>query len=79
MYSIFDYEVDFGLILANYPDQVEDVMFLLQQNMKKGPLVARVLKLFLHLHLVFTSGITFNYFIKVTQQHSKSKGFSLHA
>lgn len=46
--------------------------------MKKGPLVARVLKLSLHLHLVFTSGITFNYLIKVTLQHSWSKGFSLY-
>lgn len=38
---------------------------LLQQKMKIGPLVARVLKLFLHFHLVFTTGITFNYLLKV--------------
>lgn len=37
----------------------------LQQKMKMGPLVARVLKLFLHFHLVFSTGITFNYLIKV--------------
>uniref|UniRef100_H3CF34 Dpy-19 like 4 n=2 Tax=Tetraodon nigroviridis TaxID=99883 RepID=H3CF34_TETNG len=43
-----------GSVLAKY----------FQQNMKKGPLVARVLKLALHLHLVFTWGITFNYLIK---------------
>ncbi|XP_011607158.1 probable C-mannosyltransferase DPY19L4 isoform X3 [Takifugu rubripes] len=35
-----------------------------QQNMKKGPLVARVLKLSLHLHLVFSTSITFNYLMK---------------
>lgn len=38
---------------------------LLQQKMKMGPLVARVLKLFLHFHLVFTTGITFSYLLKV--------------
>ncbi|XP_061903306.1 probable C-mannosyltransferase DPY19L4 isoform X1 [Entelurus aequoreus] len=36
----------------------------LQQKMKKGPLLARVMKLFLHFHLVFSTGITFNYLIK---------------
>ncbi|XP_077447334.1 putative C-mannosyltransferase DPY19L4 [Stigmatopora argus] len=36
----------------------------LQQKMKKGPLIARVIKLLLHFHLVFTTAITFNYFIK---------------
>ncbi|XP_057683120.1 probable C-mannosyltransferase DPY19L4 isoform X2 [Corythoichthys intestinalis] len=36
----------------------------LQQKMKKGPLVARVIKLLLHFHLVFTTAITFNYLIK---------------
>lgn len=30
-----------------------------------GPLVARVMKLFLHFHLVFTAGITFSYLVKV--------------
>lgn len=38
---------------------------LLQQKMKMGPLVARVMKLFLHFHLVFTTGITFSYLVKV--------------
>ncbi|XP_047239438.1 probable C-mannosyltransferase DPY19L4 isoform X2 [Girardinichthys multiradiatus] len=35
-----------------------------QRKMKMGPLVARVMKLLLHFHLVFTSGITFSYLIK---------------
>lgn len=43
-----------GSVLARY----------FQQKMKIGPLVARVLKLFLHFHLVFTTGITFNYLLK---------------
>lgn len=33
--------------------------------MKVGPLVARVMKLFLHFYLVFTSGITYSYLVKV--------------
>ncbi|XP_076850215.1 putative C-mannosyltransferase DPY19L4 isoform X2 [Brachyhypopomus gauderio] len=36
----------------------------LQQNMKIGPLVARLMKIVLHLYLVFTTGITFNYLVK---------------
>ncbi|KAI4889481.1 hypothetical protein NFI96_015241 [Prochilodus magdalenae] len=36
----------------------------LQQNMKMGPLVARLMKIVLHLYLVFTTGITFNYLVK---------------
>ncbi|XP_061679295.1 probable C-mannosyltransferase DPY19L4 isoform X3 [Syngnathoides biaculeatus] len=36
----------------------------LQQTMKKGPLVARLLKLFLHFHLVFSTSASFNYFVK---------------
>nr|XP_020452957.1 probable C-mannosyltransferase DPY19L4 isoform X2 [Monopterus albus] len=43
-----------GLVLARY----------FQQKMKMGPLVARVMKLFLHFHLVFTTGITFSYLVK---------------
>ncbi|XP_020508074.2 probable C-mannosyltransferase DPY19L4 isoform X2 [Labrus bergylta] len=43
-----------GSVLARY----------FQQNMKMGPLVARVMKLFLHFHLVFTTGITFSYLVK---------------
>lgn len=43
-----------GSVLARY----------FQQKMKKGPFVARVIKLFLHFHLVFTTGITFTYLIK---------------
>ncbi|XP_047460250.1 probable C-mannosyltransferase DPY19L4 [Mugil cephalus] len=35
-----------------------------QQKMKMGRLVARVMKLFLHFHLVFTTGITFSYLVK---------------
>ncbi|XP_056154388.1 probable C-mannosyltransferase DPY19L4 isoform X2 [Lampris incognitus] len=35
-----------------------------QQNMKMGPLVARLMKLFLHFYLVFTTGITFSYLVK---------------
>ncbi|XP_068602912.1 probable C-mannosyltransferase DPY19L4 [Brachionichthys hirsutus] len=35
-----------------------------QQKMKMGPVVARVLKLLLHFHLVFTTGITFCYVVK---------------
>lgn len=33
-----------------------------------GPLLARVMKLLLHFHLVFTAGISFAYLIKVNQQ-----------
>lgn len=33
--------------------------------MKIGPVIARVLKLFLHFHLVFSTGITFNYLLQV--------------
>ena len=45
-------------------------VFLSQQKMKMGPLVARVMKLFLHFHLVFSTGITFSYLVKVKlQQH----------
>ena len=36
-----------------------------QKNMKKGPLVARLMKILLHFYLVFTTAITFNYVIKV--------------
>ncbi|XP_040910049.1 probable C-mannosyltransferase DPY19L4 [Toxotes jaculatrix] len=43
-----------GSVLARY----------FQQKMKMGPLVARVMKLFLHFHLVFTTGITFSYLVK---------------
>ncbi|KAM4725634.1 putative C-mannosyltransferase DPY19L4 [Anableps anableps] len=43
-----------GSVLARY----------FQRKMKIGPLVARVMKLLLHFHLVFTSGITFSYLIK---------------
>lgn len=43
-----------GTVLARY----------FQQKMKMGPLVARVMKLFLHFHLVFTTGITFSYLVK---------------
>lgn len=39
--------------------------YLFQQKMKVGPLVARVMKLCLHFHLVFTTGITFSYLVKV--------------
>ncbi|XP_012709497.2 probable C-mannosyltransferase DPY19L4 isoform X1 [Fundulus heteroclitus] len=35
-----------------------------QRRMKMGPLVARVMKLLLHFHLVFTSGFTFSYLVK---------------
>ncbi|XP_014032475.1 probable C-mannosyltransferase DPY19L4 isoform X1 [Salmo salar] len=35
-----------------------------QQNMKMGPLVARLMKLFLHFYLCFTTGITFSYVAK---------------
>lgn len=44
----------FGSLLARY----------FQQNMKKGPVMARIIKLFLHFYLVFTTSITFNYLIK---------------
>lgn len=37
-----------------------------------GPLVARVMKLFLHFHLVFTTGITFSYLVKVKSQDQTS-------
>lgn len=30
-----------------------------------GPLLARLMKLFLHFYLVFTAGITFSYLLKV--------------
>uniref|UniRef100_A0A3B4AFR3 Uncharacterized protein n=1 Tax=Periophthalmus magnuspinnatus TaxID=409849 RepID=A0A3B4AFR3_9GOBI len=45
----------FGSMLARY----------FQQNMKRGPVMARIIKLFLHFYLVFTTSITFNYLIKV--------------
>uniref|UniRef100_A0A4W5N4R1 Dpy-19 like 4 n=1 Tax=Hucho hucho TaxID=62062 RepID=A0A4W5N4R1_9TELE len=35
-----------------------------QQNMKMGPLVARLMKVFLHFYLCFTTGITFSYVAK---------------
>ncbi|XP_032391789.1 probable C-mannosyltransferase DPY19L4 isoform X2 [Etheostoma spectabile] len=35
-----------------------------EQKMKKGPFVARLMKLFLHFHLVFTTAITFSYLVK---------------
>uniref|UniRef100_A0A8C7H687 Dpy-19 like 4 n=1 Tax=Oncorhynchus kisutch TaxID=8019 RepID=A0A8C7H687_ONCKI len=35
-----------------------------KQNMKMGPLVARLMKLFLHFYLCFTTGITFSYVAK---------------
>lgn len=44
----------FGSLLARY----------FQQNMKRGPIMARILKLFLHFYLVFTTSITFSYLIK---------------
>lgn len=44
----------FGSMLAKY----------FQQNMKRGPVMARIIKLFLHFYLVFTTSITFNYLIK---------------
>uniref|UniRef100_A0A1A8RA86 Dpy-19-like 4 n=1 Tax=Nothobranchius rachovii TaxID=451742 RepID=A0A1A8RA86_9TELE len=43
-----------GFMLARY----------FQRRMKTGPFVARLLKLLLHLHLVFTCGITFSYSMK---------------
>ncbi|XP_032391788.1 probable C-mannosyltransferase DPY19L4 isoform X1 [Etheostoma spectabile] len=43
-----------GSVLARY----------FQQKMKKGPFVARLMKLFLHFHLVFTTAITFSYLVK---------------
>uniref|UniRef100_A0A1A8ULV4 Dpy-19-like 4 n=1 Tax=Nothobranchius furzeri TaxID=105023 RepID=A0A1A8ULV4_NOTFU len=43
-----------GFMLARY----------FQRRMKMGPFVARLLKLLLHLHLVFTCGITFSYSMK---------------
>lgn len=44
----------FGSMLARY----------FQQNMKRGPVMARIIKLFLHFYLVFTTSITFSYLIK---------------
>uniref|UniRef100_A0A3Q2ECQ3 Dpy-19 like 4 n=1 Tax=Cyprinodon variegatus TaxID=28743 RepID=A0A3Q2ECQ3_CYPVA len=41
------------------------LLFLLQRKMRMGPLLARVMKLLLHFHLVFTAGISFAYLIKV--------------
>ncbi|XP_030644316.1 probable C-mannosyltransferase DPY19L4 [Chanos chanos] len=35
-----------------------------QQNMKVGPLVARLMKILLHFYLVFTIAVTFNYVVK---------------
>uniref|UniRef100_A0A8C5E959 C-mannosyltransferase DPY19L4 n=1 Tax=Gouania willdenowi TaxID=441366 RepID=A0A8C5E959_GOUWI len=43
-----------GSVLARY----------FQHKMKIGPLVARVMKLFLHFHLVFTTSLTFSYLVK---------------
>lgn len=37
----------------------------LQQKMKTGPFLSRVMKLFVYFHLVFTTGITFSYLVKV--------------
>lgn len=44
----------FGSVLARY----------FQQNMKRGPVMARIIKLFLHFYLVFTTSITFHYLMK---------------
>ncbi|XP_075995626.1 putative C-mannosyltransferase DPY19L4 [Genypterus blacodes] len=35
-----------------------------KQNIKMGPFVARLVKLFLHFYLVFTAGITFSFVVK---------------
>ncbi|XP_015212978.1 probable C-mannosyltransferase DPY19L4 isoform X1 [Lepisosteus oculatus] len=43
-----------GSVLARY----------LQQNMKKGPLVTRLIKILLHFYLVFTISIMFHYVVK---------------
>ncbi|KAG7273584.1 hypothetical protein CRUP_019830 [Coryphaenoides rupestris] len=43
-----------GSLLARY----------FQQNMKVGPIFARLMKLFFHFYLVFTTGITFSYLVK---------------
>ncbi|CAL8365460.1 unnamed protein product [Arctogadus glacialis] len=43
-----------GSLLARY----------FQQNLKVGPIFARLLKLFFHFYLVFTTGITFSYLVK---------------
>ncbi|KAM8883214.1 putative C-mannosyltransferase DPY19L4 [Synchiropus picturatus] len=43
-----------------------------QQTMKVGPLVARVMKLFLHFYLVFTTSITFGYLVKKLSPPSES-------
>ncbi|XP_034456731.1 probable C-mannosyltransferase DPY19L4 isoform X1 [Hippoglossus hippoglossus] len=51
-----------GSVLARYFQLFS--VFVSQQKMKMGPLVARVMKLFLHFHLVFTTGITFSYLVK---------------
>lgn len=52
----------FGSLLARY----------FQQNLKKGPIVARIIKLFLHFYLVFTTSITFNYLVKKILPVTKS-------
>lgn len=39
---------------------------LSQQNLKVGPLVARLMKILLHFYLVFTIGIAFSYLVKVS-------------
>ncbi|XP_030003736.1 probable C-mannosyltransferase DPY19L4 [Sphaeramia orbicularis] len=51
-----------GSVLARY----------FQQKMKMGPLVARILKLFLHFHLVFTTAITFAYLVQKLLPGSES-------
>ncbi|KAK6300143.1 probable C-mannosyltransferase DPY19L4 isoform X1 [Coregonus clupeaformis] len=43
-----------------------------QQNMKMGPLVARLIKIFLHFYLCFTTGITFSYVVKRLMPVSES-------
>ncbi|XP_041101473.1 probable C-mannosyltransferase DPY19L4 isoform X1 [Polyodon spathula] len=43
-----------GSVLARY----------LQQNMKKGPVVARLMKIMLHFYLVFTIAFTFSFVVK---------------
>lgn len=40
-------------------------MISLQQNMKKGPVVARLMKIMLHFYLVFTIAFTFSFVVKV--------------
>ncbi|MGH0134876.1 UNVERIFIED_CONTAM: hypothetical protein FKN15_067574 [Acipenser sinensis] len=53
-----------GSVLARY----------LQQNMKKGPVIARLMKIMLHFYLVFTIAFTFSFVVKPKREKLPAEG-----